>query len=336
MSLRYRPMRPKDVEECVRIVADHPVIGRRYGKAITELRPAWLRLLDCQAKSAVVFEEVERTRVRTWGLGIAVFVADEFLREVKTPPLFWWGPELARRFMQGRPPLLSDEQLREANSYGGLNNLTWEACMRPEFEKRADVYHEMIGAFIQLHCGFFWKEILCCQLESAERFHWALDAGGFLWDATTGCYVKLGDKKAEELFKVPHLVGITRELESSRPGSWVGALFDYQAPRVGFSGAEQRMLLAALSGATDEKLAEELGISPSTVKNNWRSIYDRAGSHLPELFSVDAPGDARASERGKEKRRHLLAYLREHLEELRPVSRKLLQKTTNPKKNTIR
>lgn len=328
MSLQYRPMRPKDVEECVRLVAEHPVIGRRYGKAITALRPAWLRLLDCEAKSAVVFEEVERTRVRTWGLGIGVFVSDDFLREVKTPPLFWVGPELARRMVHGQSPLLSDEELAEANSSGGMNLLTWEACMRPEFEKRPDVYHEMIGAFIELHRGFFWKEVIACQLESAERFQWALDAGGVLWGPATGCYVKLGEKRPEELFKAPHLVGITRELESSRPGSWVGALFNYRPPQLKFSQAEQRLLLAALSGVTDEKLAEKLRVSPNTVRNTWRSIYERAASYLPELFAGESQPDSGNCQRGKEKKRHLLAYLREHPEELRPVSKKVMQQAT--------
>jgi hypothetical protein len=68
-----------------------------------------------------------------------------------------------------------------------------------------------------------------------------------------------------------------------------------------------------------------LGTSLSTVKNTWRSIYNRAAARLPDLFPDHARADLRLSQRGKEKRRFLLAYLREHPEELRPVSRKLLQ-----------
>jgi hypothetical protein len=55
------------------------------------------------------------------------------------------------------------------------------------------------------------------------------------------------------------------------------------------------------------------------VKNSWRSIYNRAISSLPEIFLDNAQ-----AKRGKEKKRRLLAYLRDHPEELRPVSRKLL------------
>ena len=44
----------------------------------------------------------------------------------------------------------------------------------------------------------------------------------------------------------------------------------------------------------------------------------------PELVFNPASGGEGTGERGKEKKHHLLAYLHEHPEELRPVSRKLL------------
>jgi hypothetical protein len=56
----------------------------------------------------------------------------------------------------------------------------------------------------------------------------------------------------------------------------------------------------------------------------WVSIYQRVEDCLPELIGDPLRSDLPASGRGREKRRRLLAYLREHPEELRPVSRKLL------------
>src|SRR5262245_16259677 len=84
MTLRWRPMLPKDVSECAGIIADHPVIGPRYGRAIQDLSPAWLRLVGSEAMRTAVFEEVEGTRARIWGVGVGVFVTDDFVREVKT------------------------------------------------------------------------------------------------------------------------------------------------------------------------------------------------------------------------------------------------------------
>jgi hypothetical protein len=84
------------------------------------------------------------------------------------------------------------------------------------------------------------------------------------------------------------------------------------------------LLSCALSGATDEHLAEMLGTSLPAVKKLWVSIYQRVEDCLPELIPDPLRSDLPLSGRGREKRRRLLAYLREHPEELRPVSRKLL------------
>jgi hypothetical protein len=94
---------------------------------------------------------------------------------------------------------------------------------------------------------------------------------------------------------------------------------------MGFSRAEQQLLLSAFPGGPDEELSDHLGISHSTIKNTWRSIYDRAASRLPELFAEESSATTIISLRGKEKRRRILSYLRDHPEELRPVSRKLLK-----------
>lgn len=143
-----------------------------------------------------------------------------------------------------------------------------------------------------------------------------------MWNAAAQCYTKLVDKNADELFRAPHLIGLTRDQEARGPGTWVGALFDYHPPQMRFSQSQQRLLLAALSGMTDEKLSEALAVSPNTIRNTWRSIYERAASHLPEIFDDGWQPDSANSQRGKEKKRHLLTYLRKHLEELRPFTKK--------------
>ena len=97
-------------------------------------------------------------------------------------------------------------------------------------------------------------------------------------------------------------------------------MFLYQPPQFGFRPSEQRLLLTALRGGTDEEIADELGISVSAIKKNWRSIYDRVTVQCPELIRNDPLREELTSERGKEKKQHLLAYLREHPEELRPAS----------------
>ena len=325
MSLRYRQMRPEDVPRCVSLIAAHPFIGPRYGEALADLSTAWRRLLDCEAKSTVVFEEVQERRVRIWGVGVSVFVNDDFMREVKTPPLFWVGPELARRIGRGNSPVLTGRALRDANARGGLNLLTWEGCIRPEDAKRAEIYNKVILAFIEEHRGFLWKEIIGAQAQSLEMLRSMVKSGGALFSTVKGYWVDPSEKDLQEAAGEPHLIGLNREMALSRPGSWVGGLFDYEPPRCGFSRGEQRLLFSALGGETDEQLSRALGISRSAIKKAWHSIYDRVARCLPELFQGESRLDTSMSERGKEKKHRFLSYLREHREELRPVSRKLLQ-----------
>ncbi len=322
MPVRHRPMESKDVRESAEIIAEHPVLGPRYKGAATEaLCPAWLSLLGSPAMQAAVFEETEGSRVRIRGFGLSVFVCDEFVRELKTPPLFWFGPELAKRIVRRNSPVLTEKQVRAANSKDGLNVVVWEALPRAGFETRTDIFHLMLRCFVEMHRGFLWKEMITSQADSAERLEWALHAGGLLWNPKAGRYISNAKKHAGTVFRKPHIVGTTRAMEPSRLGSWVGTLFDYHPPSCGFSRSEQRLLLRALKGGTDHELSQELDVSVATVKKMWLSIYRRMDDHLPELNPDHALRDQGMIRRGKERRRRVLAYLAEHPEETRPVVR---------------
>jgi len=90
MAIRWRPMRPRDVVECVQIVATHSIQAPRYGRAIHNLRTFWEGLLGREAFRAIVFERMQNeSRVRIIGVGVSVFISDAFLNFIKTPPYFW-------------------------------------------------------------------------------------------------------------------------------------------------------------------------------------------------------------------------------------------------------
>jgi len=326
--VRYRPMQPNDVLEAVEIIAKHPVISARYGSAIADLPAAWLCLLSCEAADAWVFHAEEGEHAPICMVGVGVIVNDDFVRELKTPPHFWSGPELTKRILRGDFPALSATQLREGNSRGGLNLIVWEGCARREFESDPELYRSSMEAFVQVHRGFLWKEVIAVAAESAERLHWNIKTGGLLWDSAADCYVDSLNDDAEEIVRKPHVVGIRRKELLERPdlsaASWVSCLFDYHSPLLGFNRSEQRVLAAALTGATDEHLSTTLETSIPAIKKTWASIYRRVADHMPELVPDAFQSDAGGAPRGREKRRELLTYLREHPEELRPVTRKLL------------
>ncbi len=117
----------------------------------------------------------------------------------------------------------------------------------------------------------------------------------------------------------PYLILVRRE-DAFTPGpSHATAIFLYTPPRFYFTDAERDLLHHALPGATDALLAERLGISLTAIKKRWNAIYERVSVVDPELLVQAADRAVWAGRRGAEKRRRLLVYLRDHLEELRPA-----------------
>lgn len=335
MSIRYRPMRPQDVRECVEIVAAHPIAGPRYGNAIANLDLAWRRLLERDGFcAATVFEESGAGALQLLGVGVSVFVSDSFLRELKTPPHFWLGPELAKRVAGEEWPVLLPKRIREANSHDGLNLVIWQATVRPQDLHRMEIWNAFMAAGVQHHRGYLLKELLVAQAESVEHLLGLRHTGGFFWNGTEGRYCDLPPGDVSGIVRTPHVLGITREMAVDRPlesiTSVIGSLFLHQSPQFGFSPSEQRLLLAALNGGTDRELSAELDVSLSTVKKTWRHIYDRVAACAPKLIPANASVEEGESERGKGKKQRLIAHLNHHPEELRPVSRKLLKHDPSP------
>jgi hypothetical protein len=274
LALRCRPMQPNDVRECAEIIAAHPVFRVRYGNRIADLPKAWLRLLTFEAKHAIVFQTGDGPRTSICCVGVTVFVTDDFMQEMKTLPGFWVGPELTKRILRGNSPVLLDKQFREANSYGGLNLVTWEGCLRSGYETNSEVTRYTMTKFVEIHRGFLLKEVTAAQVESVERLRWTIQTGGLLWNPKKSRYEDSIQGDGNGFIRKPHVIGTTRTIELERPeswaSSWVGALFDYQPPVCGFSPAERRLLQAALNGVseTDQELSETLGVSLPTIKND--------------------------------------------------------------------
>lgn len=320
MSVRSRPMRPKDVRRCVDIIESHPIVGPRYAGVISQLRTAWLKSLGSESFHACVFEEVNAGQVRLLGSGVGAFVSDDFLHEIKSPPFFWFGPELAKRVVSGDSPLLSGKQVKEANATGGgLNLVFWEACMRYEDNGRPELLRENGDAIIENHRGFMIKEWIM-QAATLEALQVMLFAGAGSVTRGDGDYSPVTASEVPALFSRPHVIGLTRALAIAKVGSWASNMFIYEPPRFELRPSEQKLLLAALRGSGDDEVSTELGVSQSAVKKTWRSIYERVAGCDPSLLpDVSADGE-NGTARGRAKKHRLLAYLRDHPEELRPHS----------------
>jgi hypothetical protein len=193
------------------MLAEDPVVGPRYGRAIAHLASAWLRLLDWRAFRSVVFEDLGGPRPRLIGVGISAFVTDDYAHAIKRPPLLWVGPDLVRRVMAGAPPLLTDRQMQVANTSTGLRNYVWHGCTRIEVRTRPEVHNCVITAFVEQHRGYFLSELLA-QGEGEQQVEMILNTGTLLWSGTAGGYVVAPADSRKRLLSEPHILGLTREL----------------------------------------------------------------------------------------------------------------------------
>jgi len=317
-------MKAKDVPKCVEHIAAHPVLGPRYGSLIKVLPSAIRSSLGRDSLRASVFEEFQGSTTRFVGAGLAVFVSDEFFEELKTTPFFWLGPELVKRIGRGDSPLLTDAAVRDANSTVGLNLVVWHNTIHPDDLRRAEVGTPTMTAFDEHYRGFRLRELIG-QADCLDQLQGMSVAGGFYFHRAENRYGNFPEVSELDFESEPRNAGISRTLAVSYSASWIGSLFLYAPPQFGFSRSEQRLLSSALKGGTDEELSDELGISLFAVKKAWRVIYDRVAACQPELIPSNEQADALTQDRGKQKKQRVLSYLRKHPEELRPVSRKLLQ-----------
>jgi hypothetical protein len=319
VALGYRPMKREDVKCCVRLVASHPAFARQYGTSSDNLLRAWSKLIGSEGFRAIVFEEIGPAEVWMFAVGVLVFVCDEFIEEAKRSPYFWLGPVLAARVANGNSPVLSDTDVRRLNSTGGLNVVPWPLGFRVEDVKRIEVSSLAIGSFIEQVRGYRLKEFLAQSPVEEETL--AMMGAGCTLAAGGMERTSVDPQTLREIIEQPYVIYLHRETALLSHGSWAGSMFMYEHPKVGFASSQQNLLIAALRGRTDEELAQELEISLSGVKKAWQAIYAKA-----EESGIQASNGHEWAERGKERKRNLLDYVRAHPEELRPVDLKLVNR----------
>ena len=322
--IRHRFARPDDLATCVKFIADHPVLGPRYGAAIEHLGTVWRNYLGSSALFSIVSEETgPGTAVRLIGSYIASFVSDDFALDLIKPPLKWIGPELVNRCIHGQAPVLTDAEVRQFNSTTGVNILIWPTATRADFENLPELIQGTQVIFFDAYRGFNIKR-LQAQATYPLEIAMAVNSGGWFLRNAPSVHLQSFEEPVESMFLQPHMLEVTKEMAAKQPGSWANLFFAYRKPVIGFTPSEQRLLSAALQGGTDGELSDLLGVSLSAVKKMWASIYLRVQSRKPFDLKIELD-ESVDGDRGKEKKQKLLVFLREHPEELRPYSLRLLE-----------
>ena len=252
-----------------------------------------------------------------------IFVSDAFCREARTTLPPYLGLQVARRYLAGKLPVLDRDQVAFANARTGVNVMMCYSGRRRDYlssEHLLAVREKMDEAFHLAHHGYRLKEFLCEPI-GQEAFRSTLSAG-FRLRRDYSDYYQARNLPMPQSWQRPWLVGLTREEASADYGSGASGLFVFTPPRFHFTHCEQAILRRSLAGETDEEIAVNLFLSHWTVKKRWHAMYKRVADVDSELLPPADLGLGKKS-RGLERRRRLLAYLRQHLEELLPLSRRI-------------
>jgi len=317
--LRYRPTRASDLPECMALLPSWIGLGPARHAAVKAL---WERLLDEPSITSTVMEDLAREpgrRIQGWGAGLllppewaeAFGLAGSPLRP--TAPVV---PRVYAALLEDRLALLGDRTIGELNAAGRVQFLNLHYSQRHadlSDDGALAVLNVANEAFRAAAAGY---RLQAMHFESSVRDAPMFSSAGFP-------VVPYADSKAQRALTAlpietrPVFFGLTREqARASLPGTSVRHAFEHSPPRYRLSATQRRLLWRAMFDESDELLMQMLRVSSvHGLKKLWRGIYDRIEDVDPDFFGEPVADDD--GKRGPEKRRQVLAYVRQRPEELR-------------------
>jgi hypothetical protein len=315
-AFRFRIGTRADLPHCAKLLP----AGFRASSAIRHrLIDLWDQLLTADAKTFTVIEDLEQKHpANIEAFGLSVFVTDRFAEEFCAAPRPHLPAIVYERMLAGDNVVLTPQELLRANTTTGINIAVLHFGLRNEDladARTAQALAAGSAAFYFFHGGY---RVNCMinEVYGAQSVHY-MEAGGFrlIRDFQNETPADFADIPPAHY---PYLFMLRRgwiELGAVNP---LSMLLSASAPRIFFPNTERRVLERALLNESDAQISANLGVSVDAVKKSWRSIYGRVSRRAP--YVIPATDLERSGSRGQEKRRHLLEYLRTHLEELRPSS----------------
>ena len=299
--MNWRPLRAAELETCLRVepgnVGDE-LIG--WPAALS----AWKTLSKSPAfNSAVVETQTSDGTARIVGFGASAFVTPEFANAELANPTPGMMSRLIASVYHERAVVLDYDALSLANAQDSLDLFVLRGSCAADVTDPQE-FHEaqmaLAASFIEIHLGYSLQRVigepmLDVSIEMCER---------------SGVWRRIGNST----------IWAAQRRDITEEFNWpFSRLFYAHKPIFGFKRAEQELLSVALDWHTDEELAAALHLHVGSVKKRWASIIDRVAHIAPQIVEGEKVVET-AHVRGRQKRHRVLAYVREHPEELRPFS----------------
>ena len=255
------------------------------------------------------------------GFGLTGFLHESYAAKYLAAPFPYLELDLLDRAREsgGSGQFLDLDDVAQANAREGLTAvpLLWlQRSNDPISPETENLQLANQQSFMRVHSGYRLKRII--KETTADRAK-AYRAGGFRehYRIPVGTPLSLSNgtlRQERVVFEAKR-----SDFVGALPGSFISHLFIYHPPRCGFTRFERQVLERAAGNLTDGEIAKELGISPGAVALRWRSIYTRFATQASAWFDAETNSGSGAS-RGREKRRRVISFVRDHPEELRPYS----------------
>ena len=301
-TVSWRTTTEADLVDCLRVQPRHS------GDELTGPEIAhqvWKRLLHHPAFVSAVFECTPPVLDhRIVGFGAAVFVSEKFADQEIAHPKPGLNSRIIASVHKQRPVLLTAAEIAEAPQRFGVDV--------------AVLYSSWLGTVLGPRQNAQVQTLLphsLTKLLAGYRVHRLF--GEAIGDEIS--FMRMSGV-AKEIGTFPELNlainVVNSQIALAQPASIARLFFDHLEPVLQLSRSEQLLLLAAADGQTDSDLVRSLHLTMAAVKARWRSIFARFAQLKPDI----APEFNGEGNRGPQKRHRVLAYLREHPEELRPFA----------------
>jgi hypothetical protein len=310
----HRPLRLLDLPEALSLLPAQVSTDPAERAAIAAQWPALLK--QQPALQSGVMEDLARPlgqRILGWGVSVLLSLAQAHALQLDGEPAVFVARRVYTELRAGRLRLMDDRELGRCNAAGDVVGLVLHFTL-PPIDLADPQLHKIVAcaqeSFRMHHTGIHWRAIY---LENSASFVDVHRESGFLPRRYADERKVLGLPEEER----PVFMGLTRDEARLRlPGTTLRNCFESEPPRFRFSAMQRRLLWLALFDDADAALMPELGVSVHGLKKLWRGIYERVDLVEPGFFGDDGGDDE--GKRGPEKRRQVLAYVRQRLEELRP------------------
>ena len=307
-----RPMGEADLRECL-LIQPARVGAERIG--LKRALRAWKTIsTNSDSCGAYLVEKTAPGSKELVGFGMAVFVTSAFAEAVRADPQPGLNARIIESIDAGHSVIPSYRYLQTANAAATLDHVVMYSCEKQDSLNSNElgfVRNFLARSYMEAFAGYRLRRMLY-EIVSEDEFEKIKGYRGI---------------RIVKRFSTPESPGIpalwkgsralceaTAESFSDDPASVAARPFiDRAVPILDFTSSQKKLLVAALRGAENAELAHHLCRTPAAIKRTWAGIFEKCVQNNPALLPA-----TEGSLRGLQKRHKVMAYIREHPEEIRP------------------